>query len=299
MDKNIKAFLSIAETLNLTAAASNIGLTQPSITKRLLNLESELGTALFDRHRRGMTLTAAGSKFLQRARRIQQEYEQGRAELKYLVDAGIDTLRIGAGPLFHLQYVAPVFDRLKTEFPSLRLDLLGESNHRTLPLLVEGKLDLVLGVIELYEPAANALMVKSLTVVENGVILNRKSNSPAKTKLKPEMLKSLPWVLYSDNKNNEQILVEYFSRNNLGVPDIAVRTTSFTTGLKLVKTGNFVMMAPVQLASVIRSMGLEIHPTTPSINHLNAGAYLKPMTADVPAVSRFIELLQEELKREV
>ena len=100
MDKNIKAFLSIAETLNLTAAASNIGLTQPSITKRLLNLESELGTALFDRHRRGMTLTAAGSKFLQRARRIQQEYEQGRAELKYLVDAGIDTLRIGAGPLF-------------------------------------------------------------------------------------------------------------------------------------------------------------------------------------------------------
>ena len=192
-----------------------------------------------------------------------------------------------------------MFDRLKAEFPSLRLDLLGESNHRTLPLLVEGKLDLVLGVIELYEPAANALMVKSLTVVENGVILNRKSKSPAKTKLKPEMLKSLPWVLYSDNKNNEQILVEYFSRNNLGVPDIAVRTTSFTTGLKLVKTGNFVMMAPVQLASVIRSMGLEIHPTTPSINHLNAGAYLKPMTADVPAVSRFIELLQEELKREV
>ena len=295
MDKNIKAFLSIVDTLNLTSAASNIGLTQPSITKRLMNLETEVGATLFIRHRRGMTLTAAGQKFLRRAQRIEQEYEQGREELRYLVDAGIDTLRIGAGPLFHLQYVAPVFDKLKSEYPSLKMDLLGDSNHRTIPLLIEGKLDLVLGVIEPYEPA-NALFVKPLTVVENGVILNVESKSALTKKLKPESLKTFPWVLYSDNKNNEQILIEYFSRNNLGAPNIDVRTTSFTMGLNLVRTGHFAMMAPIQLAPLVCSMGLEMHSIKPTINRLEAGVYMKPVSAEIPAISRFVELLNAELE---
>ena len=63
MDRNLAAFLAVAKTENLTKASDHLGLTQPSITKRIANLEEEFGTPLFDRHRRGMALTPAGKLF--------------------------------------------------------------------------------------------------------------------------------------------------------------------------------------------------------------------------------------------
>jgi len=78
LDRNIIASLVVADYGKLTLAAKAIGLTQPSLTKRLLNLESNLGSQLFYRTRRGMQLTPAGKRFLVRAKRIEQEFLQAK-----------------------------------------------------------------------------------------------------------------------------------------------------------------------------------------------------------------------------
>ena len=115
MDRNITAFLAIATHGKLTRAAEAIGLTQPSLTKRIRNLEADMGSQLFFRTRRGMQLTPAGRRFLNRAQRIEQEVLQAKEEIRCLEYAGIDILRIAAGPLFHQRFVAPVFARILQE----------------------------------------------------------------------------------------------------------------------------------------------------------------------------------------
>lgn len=295
MHRNLKFFLAIAETGNLTAAAGKIGLTQPSLTKRLNNLESELGCRLFLRHRRGMALTAAGTRFYRRARRIEQEFLQAREELRSLERAGLDVLRVGAGPLFHLRYVAPVFSVLRQEFPALRLDLIADTNARTIPMLTEGELDIVLGVISPTDPDS-ALQVRPMTVVEHGVIMPPGEDTRRGRRLRPERIRSMQWVLYSKNWDSEHWLVSYFARNGLGTPEIAASTSSFATGLDLVRQAGLVMMAPIQLESVVEAAGLQVVSADPPLTRLPAGAYVRQSSLGNPAIELFLEVLSNQLR---
>ena len=295
MDRNIIAFLSIAEYGKLTFAAEAIGLTQPSLTKRLQNLEGKLGSQLFYRTRSGMQLTPAGKKFLPRARRIEQEVLQAKEELRSLEYAGLDIMRIGAGPLFHQRFVAPVFAKLLQEFPTLRLDLSVDPNETSLPKLIAGDLDLVLGVIEPTLAQDDILILLKMTKLEHGIILPSDYKIANQTDVPAEALRDMRWVLYGDDQDTEKWLNDYFRENNLGRPQIAVQTASFNTGLSLVRSSGFVMMAPVQLAAVIKEAGLVIRSANPVITTLTSGAYVRPSSLGFPAIKRFLEILELEL----
>lgn len=295
MDRNIIAFLSIAEYGKLTFAAEAIGLTQPSLTKRLQNLEEKLGSQLFYRTRSGMQLTPAGKKFLPRARRIEQEVLQAKEELRSLEYAGLDIMRIGAGPLFHQRFVAPVFAKLLQEFPALRLDLSVDPNETSLPKLIAGDLDLVLGVIEPTLAQDDTLILLKMTKLEHGIILPSDYKIANQTDVPAEALRDMRWVLYGDDQDTEKWLNDYFRENNLGRPQIAVQTASFNTGLSLVRSSGFVMMAPVQLAPVIKEAGLVIRSANPVITTLTSGAYVRPSSLGFPAIKRFLEILEVEL----
>jgi len=300
MNKNLKAFLYIAQYENLTVAADKIGLTQSSLTKRLSNLEDELGCKLFKRHRRGMSLTTAGISFNKRAIRIEQEMLQAKEELRSLKKSGLDILRVGAGPLFHQRFVAPVFSKLLAEYPSIILDLTVDTNERSLPLLMKGKLDIVLGVIQPLEPNCN-LLSKSMTTLEQGLIITEDYECDGikfvkQDQILPEHLKNLKWILYGEDKNTEAWLNDYFQQHQMGLPHIVVRTASFATGLDLVRESGLVMMAPMQLASTIEKAGLRMLTANPTISKLTSGAYLRPSSLHFPVVKRFLDLLSEEFE---
>ena len=231
MDRNITAFLAIATHGKLTRAAEAIGLTQPSLTKRIRNLEANMGSQLFFRTRRGMQLTPAGRRFLNRAQRIEQEVLQAKEEIRSLEYAGIDILRIAAGPLFHQRFVAPVFARILQEFPTLRLDLSVDTNETSLPKLIAGDLDLVLGVIEPNAAPDGALVSVKMTKLEHGLILPPNSKVAHRKNIAAEELREMRWVLYGDDQDTEKWLNGYFQDNNLGRPQVAVQTASFNTGL--------------------------------------------------------------------
>jgi DNA-binding transcriptional LysR family regulator len=297
VDRNLRAFLAIAAAGNLTAAGERVGLTQPSLTKRLNNLEGMLGCRLFDRHRRGMTLTTAGRHFLRHARRIEQEYLQAGEELRGLEAAGLDVLRVGAGPLFHLRYVAPVFAAVRQRFPLLRLELLADNNNRTIPMLVRGDLDIVLGVIEPVD-AESMLVVKPMTDVEHGVVVQAGGKLERAGRLCPEMLGAAQWIAYSDDRDAGRWLNEYFAKHNLGAPTIAARTSSFATGLHLVQTAGLAMMAPVQLSGMIESSGLRVVSVEPPLTRLTAGAYVRESSIGFPAVKLFLDELAQRIGEE-
>lgn len=295
MDRNLRAFLAVADAGNLTAAAETIGLAQPSLSKRLANLEGDLGTQLFLRHRRGMELTAAGKLFYERAKRIEQEYFQAREELRGLTDAGLDVLRVGAGPLFNLLYVAPAFSALKLEFPRLNLELLADTNNHTLPLLEAGRLDVVLGVIEASK-VDDSIVLQPLTTVEHGVVVASDDPLHRSKAVRADELLNRQWLFYSDDPETERWLTGYFARQGFPAPEIVVRTSSFAAGLDLVRRGGFVMMAPVQLARLIAASNLRAICADPPITRLPAGAYVRSSSLGFRAVTRFVELVKSELQ---
>src|SRR5579871_85034 len=68
----LQAFLVLAETGSLSRAAPVLGSTQPTLSRQLLLLETQLGHNLFERSPRGLRLTAAGEALLPSARRMRE-----------------------------------------------------------------------------------------------------------------------------------------------------------------------------------------------------------------------------------
>ena len=66
----LRYFIEVARTQNITAAAERLHITQPTLSKQLMDLEDELGAKLFERGKRRTTLTEDGMLLFQRAKEI-------------------------------------------------------------------------------------------------------------------------------------------------------------------------------------------------------------------------------------
>src|ERR1700742_1187374 len=66
--RHMRYVIAVAETGQLTRAAARLHIAQPALSQSIVRLEREIGTALFDRHPRGVSPTAAGEAFLEHAR---------------------------------------------------------------------------------------------------------------------------------------------------------------------------------------------------------------------------------------
>lgn len=274
MDRNLDAFLAVARANTLTEASESIGLTQPSLTKRIANLEESIGTELFIRHRRGMTLTEAGHVFLRHAKRIEAEYRQCQEEVGIVGSAGLSVLRVGAGPLFHLNCIAGLFAQLKAEFPHLKLELSTDVNLPKSDLLNDGTLDVYMGVIT-EDHLDDSIHVKYVTQVEHGLVLQPDDPFAQRETLDPAELEGYNWVIFAVDPETERTIQDYFVPGTMNTSIIDVRTTSFNTGLQLVHEGNFVLSAPLQLASVINAAGLVIRPTIQGMPTRQAGIHFR------------------------
>lgn len=76
--RQLRYLLAVAEELNFTRAARRVGIAQPPLSAQIRALEEELGAALFERHARGVTLTAAGHRLMPYAIRARQLLEEAR-----------------------------------------------------------------------------------------------------------------------------------------------------------------------------------------------------------------------------
>src|SRR5438874_140897 len=77
----LRSFLAVARTGNLSAAARELSVSQPALTKSVRKLEQQVGVTLFDRRARGMALTPSGTALLAHARLIETQCRFADAEI--------------------------------------------------------------------------------------------------------------------------------------------------------------------------------------------------------------------------
>ena len=283
MDKGLRAFLAVAREGSITAAASIIHLAQSSVTKRVAALEAELGTQLFHRDRRGMSLTEAGKRFFARAERIEREYRHGLEEIAVISSAGLSELKIGAGPVFHLNWAAGMFVDLLQRFPDLKLDLKTEHRESMGKLLRTGMIDVYLGILS-EDELEPSIFTKHVTQIEHGIVL-RKDDPISRTEtINPADLAGYQWVSFTIDPVTELRIEQYTLPKGSKTSLIDIRTTSLATGVQLVKTGKFVMSAPLQLAKVVGKEGLVIRPVIYRMQPRDAGVHVRKSSLEYGAV---------------
>ncbi len=116
-------FSQLVRCGSLSAAARELGISAPAVSKRLAQLERRLGTALLIRTTRRTSLTAEGDVYLANARRIVADVEDLERELSRTASTPRGLLRVNATLGFGRQHVAPVISRFRKAFPGVQLQL--------------------------------------------------------------------------------------------------------------------------------------------------------------------------------
>ena len=96
--QQLSYFLAVAQAKHFTRAADALGVAQPSLSKQIRVLETELGAELFSRARGNITLTAAGEALLPLANRILADVDTARLEVQELAGLRRGRVRLGAAP---------------------------------------------------------------------------------------------------------------------------------------------------------------------------------------------------------
>ncbi|CQD18924.1 LysR family transcriptional regulator [Mycobacterium lentiflavum] len=94
-DGDYEWFLTLAELQHVTAAAQQLHIAQPTLTRMLARLERRLGVRLFDRHGRRLSLSTYGRIFYEHARRAQLELDSARREIADLSNPAAGEIRLG------------------------------------------------------------------------------------------------------------------------------------------------------------------------------------------------------------
>ena len=290
MDRNLITFVVLAETGNMTAAAERLNITQPTLTKRLQQLELHYHCKLFERLPRGVKLTPLGEALLPFARSIKETYLQADEALDAVQSDHLEEIRVGAGPLFHLRYLGKAFDSLREEFPNTRIRLTADLNSRNLPGLRTGSLDLVFGTNQYLGPSDHVRFVP-LTMVDQGLVVSVDHPLTKLHVVDPVSLQKINWIVYSDTADNEEMMIAYFSSQGLSPPNIVVETTSFSLGLQMVADSPLTMTIPVQLEPILDQSRLKVLQPDPPISRKAAGAFVRNSSMGFPAIARLIEIV--------
>ncbi|KVE29533.1 LysR family transcriptional regulator [Burkholderia singularis] len=127
-------FVQVAETRSFVAAGRLLGVSASAVGKSVARLEEKLGTRLFHRSTRSVTLTAEGALFLERSRRILAEIEAAELELSQATAAPRGRLRVSLPLVSSL--VLPVLGEFMREYPEIELDL--DFTDRLVDVIDEG-----------------------------------------------------------------------------------------------------------------------------------------------------------------
>ena len=140
--RHLRYFLAVAEALNFTKAAALLRVAQPALSRRVQDLEDEIGVDLLKRSPRGVVLTAEGKVFLDKTRHILKLVDESVEKVRALTRGEYGELHVGYAPSPTVEILPPALAAFQKAFPRVRVLLHDLSERELIDGLQDGTLEL-------------------------------------------------------------------------------------------------------------------------------------------------------------
>lgn len=138
----LRCFIAVANELNFRRAATRINMTQPPLTRQIQLLEHALSVRLFDRTKRSVRLTAAGTAFLPYAIDLLKRAEEASMSARMADRGEAGSISLGFVPFTAIEYIPRIVAKLSLELPDVQLVLKELMSFEQVEELSSGRLDL-------------------------------------------------------------------------------------------------------------------------------------------------------------
>lgn len=137
----LRYFLAVAREESITAAAETLHITQPTLSKQLMELEQQLGKKLFTRGSRKITLTEDGQFLRQRAQEIIDLADKTESELLAGTDTASGCICIGGGETCAMRIIADTIAHMRRTCPDIHVNLFSGNGEDVSERLDKGLID--------------------------------------------------------------------------------------------------------------------------------------------------------------
>lgn len=232
--QNLKAFVAVADRQSFSAAAEQLHITQPAISKRIHLLEQQLNSSLFDRVSRHVTLTESGLTLLPHARNILDTIAAARQAIADLSGEVRGQLKLVTSHHIGLHRLPQVLREYSEQYPQVELDIRFMDSAEAYTAVLHGDFDL--GIITEVENEDAQICADTIWIDRMRFVTAQQHplNKPARVSL--EELAQYPALLPEKKFFTTKLVQELFVRNGLNIK-INLSTNFLETIKALISAG--------------------------------------------------------------
>lgn len=247
--KHLRMLVALEEHGKVGTVAAMFGLSQPSLSRTLFELESLAGYRLFDRHNRGTTLTAEGKVLARYARTLLSEAARAEYDMKVIASGKRGSVSIGTVMTPASDVIVPALNDAQAEYQDLDINISHGSSDALLAQLNAGSLDFA--ICRLPENANRAMFDYEPIGEETFRIVVGANHPLAKQSAVEEAdLEGLDWVLQPEGSYLRDVIDDYH-RHHAIVPRSVISTSSVLMTILLVRSGSRVGMFATTVAEML------------------------------------------------
>lgn len=281
-------FLTVARTNNITKAARELHITQPTLSRQIMELEKELGVTLFDRQNRRLQLTKQGALFQQKAVLLLSLLDQAKEELHESVHELMGTVNLGCVESKASPYIMKKVAAFQERYPNVQFNIYDGNGDLLKQRLDTGLADLIV-LIQPIEAAKYNYVV--LPIKERwGVFMRSDQPLTSKKQITKTDLYQLPLILPVRNIVRDDVSEVL----GLDQQKLTVKATNNlpSNALELLRTGKYCEIGIEGVREVYRDPEIKFIPFEPRKETSHVIAWRKNNQLS-DAATKFLQFLTE------
>ena len=261
----IRAFVALARAGSYAAAATEAGVTEPSLHRAVGDLGLAMGYRLAERRGRGVALTSAGAALARRLRLALAELRSGLEEIEALKGQESGRVVVGAMPLSRARLLPRVISRFRAEFPHVHISVLEGSHVELVGPLRDGEVDMMIGALR--DGSIGQDLVQKAMFEDRPTILAR-AGHPLAAGWDADALRRHPWILPPEGTPLRQLWRKMMETLGGALPAVPIECGSVMTIRELLVNGDYLtMLSRDQLALELDAgMVIDIGPAPGAIS---------------------------------
>lgn len=249
--KLMQYVIELSKTRSFSQVSEKLNISQPALSKQILNLEKELGVKLFDRNTVPFTLTPAGEHFIREAQALLHQESQLLHSMEQFKSGEKGRLDIGVSPFRNLTLMPKIILKIKEKYPGIQVVLHETNSDQLRKEAVEGKYDFA--IVNL--PVEDTLLHITLLEQEDLVLAVPKSMVPEiQAAINPDLseidfsgCQKIPFVVVAQSQEMRRYFDSLCANCNV-TPEIAVEVAGgVTAAWSMARAGIGATLLPLQL----------------------------------------------------
>lgn len=289
-----RVFSVVAKNSSFSRAAKDLFMTQPAVSQAMMQLEKELGTRLFNRTPKGVTLTTEGKLLYEYTNSALGLLDAGEEKLLEFKNLTTGQLKIGVGDTISRFFLMPYLEAFHTMYPNIKLQMLNGTTSEICNFIKSGEVDVGLCNFPLEDAR---LQLTVCTEIQDIFVCGEKYKTLQSKRLSYEDLLKFPLIFLEKKSNSRNYVENYLMAQGIQIaPEFELGSHDLVLEFARSNLGIACVTKEFSMDYLQRGLLYEL-PLMESIPTRSIGmCYLKSVPLS-RAATKFVEIIERKQAR--